>query len=668
MHNNEGGVISKKDILIILCLFSIAFLIRVFGVSNVVIVWDEWLYWTRAFEILANNWIPTAKVFSGPSPFFPYLEAMVTLLFDGDLNTLRMISVIFGSLTVPFLYLFGKAMYNRKTGLLSALFLCFSAYHAVYSRIIMYEAFTLFFVTAFLYFFWLSWNYENDRKSTTYTIIAGALMGLAIAVKYLPAFLVPAIFIYILWTKRSFKALINKKIILMLIFAFLFLMPLLIGLISTGQNPINFYIIDILKKKEVQTQRGINMFEQGAGGGQVLGINIPPELFFLRGLEKITEILSWGTNLLNPNWSSIFQLSVILLFLITIFFYLHGFIKREERSSFLFISICVLFIIILLLTTATKYYLIYSFPFYFVMLSHLTIESFAKLRKEHNWKNIFNIMVVSLTTIMLFSYFITGATSPSWEVGEELSWVKSAGEFIKNDITKSGYTGNVLIGSAAGIPAKINYIFDDVFNNINNITIKTFRMGKPGSQYRERLIVDVGKIDTLQPSYLIASEIQYNNLFKDEAKQEILKDYLIVFHSQSYYLYNGYVLKRINKTTRPREPILLSNPGGNIYPDIFKKSLPRVMEVGNAYTVLIKVKNTGNFRRTFTVELHSEGDLIFIQDSFRKITMDEGSTQLLKFKIVPIKEHAGKIPIDAYLYIESEKVDSVSDDAFLIEK
>lgn len=612
-----------------------------------------------------NNWFSPA-VFEGPSPVFSYLGAVVTLFFDGDLNTLRMISVIFGSLTVPFQYFFGKEMYNRKVGLLSALFLCFSAYHIVYSRIIMLEAFTLFFITAFLYFFWLCERNENNQKSMKYAIIAGAMMGMAIAAKYLPAFLVLSVFAYILWIKKfSFKALFNKKIILMLVSAFLVFSPLIIGFIATGENPVDFYILRKLREPETQTNAAINRFDQGVSSWFVSGTSIPSGMLITRGLIKINEILAWGAYIFTPTWATLFALSVISLFLMAFLFHLRGLINRENESSFIIISICVIYISILIIST-TKYYLIYSFPYIFIFIAHMAVASFDNLRKEKGYKNIFRIFIILLTVIMLLFYIITGATSSSWEKGEELAWVKSAVEYIKDDITKDGNNENILIGLAGILPSKAEQIFYG-----SDLNTSTFRIVKPGTIFGEKKnptnvvpVVDLEMIHRMQPDYLIVTDIQYNIFFKTKDKKEILKYYLPVFHSNTFYSYNGYVFKRVNTSVS-----ISSAKGaeGNINPYIYKRSVPNKMKVGSTYTILVNVKNTGDYRRVFTVKLHSDENLIFIEKSYREITLEKGSTRLLKFKITPIKGFARKVSLLSDLYVENgiQPIDSVGDTVFI---
>lgn len=646
----------RKDILLVLSLFSVAFLIRVVGVSNVCMYIDEWLYWTNANSILANNFAPTASVFKYTTPFLPYIGAVVTLLFEGDLNILRIISVVFGSLTVPMLYLFGKAMYDRKTGLLSALFLCFSAYHCLYSRIFMFEALTLFFITAFLYFFWLSQRSEG-RKSTTYACLAGAMLGLAIDAKYISLFLIPVVLAYVLWTRKfSFKALMDKKINLIWIFALLFLFPLLMGFYTSGVglDPLQFQIIGRFEK---ETEANVRVLE------------FSPAELLTRGTNNILGVLTRGDEILIHHWAILFKLSAILLFLITLFYYLPNFINAEKKGSFLMISSGMLFLTLLELSRY-QHYLIYLLPFYFVMLSHLAIKSFEhlRIRKENSYKNIFRIFITFLVIIALFSSFTTGVTSPYWEEGI-YSWSESATDYIKSDVTKSGYEHYVVIGITT-LPEIIDYPLQLSHDTNAPIIVILKRTGEYES---EKDKIDLEKIDMLKPSYLIEEDSKYYGYhFKENVKREILKDYEIVLHTGTYP-HGCFVLKR--KNLQPPEALLETNgKDGEIFRNTFERSMPGVMKVGEIYTALVRVENTGDYRTNFTINVYSDRYIIFVEDPYREITLDKGSTRVLKFKIVPIRGYAGELPITVDLYAKYEgsetyrKVDSVSDCIYLIKK
>ena len=659
----------KRDIVIIIALFSVAFLIRAAGVSNICMQWDEPLYWSMVFEILASNWVPTTEVFTGASPFFSYIGAGVTLLFGGELKTLRMISAIFGSLTVPVLYLFGKAVYDRKTGLLAALFLCFSAYHCFYSRIIMLEAFTIFLLTSFLYLFWLSQRFAAVKRGRKYAIFAGALMGLAISAKYLPLFLIPAVIIYCLWTEKfRLKALVDKRIILIFVFAVLFFSPLLTCLAFTNSNPTYKYAVETPE-----------VYKKATGSLMTRGLEMSLNKLFFTGLGKMTDILALGAKTLTPTWRCTFRLSAILLFLITLLSYLSGCIKREKESSFLMILIVSLFLFIIAVTVTTKYYLMYSLPFYFVMLAHLSVKSFERLqvrreeKRENSLKNIIRIFVIFLTTIMLFSYLVVGVTSPYWDKGE-YSW-DCAIEFIKRDAIKGGYEEDILIGSAIDI-SFIDYMIYHQDLNASDVYII-----KRGSKYGDVVKVDIEGIKGLKPNYLIMNEIHYIAFFKNEDKREIFKDYKIVFRSKGYFPFNTLVFKSTTQRTEMQAPELSSpmeieieGDEGKISEDLFCRSLPTLLKVGRTYSVLVQVKNTGDSAANFTAFLYSDELTVFVDEGLRSVNLNKGSIHIFKFKIVPIREHTGELPVTVDLYAKGRyekderwrKVDSCTDYVRLI--
>ena len=644
----------RKDIVIIICLFSIAFLIRVANISNVCLYPDEWSYWINVNRILANNWVPTAEAVKHTPPFLAYIGAVVTMIFGGELNTLRMISVFFGSLTVPFLYLFGKTIYDRKTGLLAALFLCFSAFHCLWSRIFMLEALTLFFITVFLYFFWLSQRSEG-RKSIIYAIIAGAMMGLAFDAKYLPFFLVPAVLLYVLWTERfSFKALLDKRIILIFIFAFLFFLPLLTCLYYVGVDldPMYYHAVERFEVETATKQTS----------------TIPLNELLGTCMVKEAEVLTWGNQILIPPWKDIFFVSALPLLLIALFSYLPSLLKREKESSFLLISVLML-LIFLFNCAALKHYLIYFFPFFIIIISHIAVKSFEHLRKENSYKKFFRVFIISLTVIILFSSFIVGVTSPYRDEGE-YSWAKNAVEYIKSDVTKSGNDEPVLIGWIT-LWKIIDYSTDlNAFKAPDTLILKR----TPGEYY-----VDLEKIDRVKPDYLIVEDHHYNAFFDENVKKEIFEGYEIISTHQMYPQ-KCYIFKR--KSQQPlelREVLPMDGKNGELSQDMFKRSVPSVIKIGKVYTALVQVKNTGDSRTTFTGRVYSDEYRVFVEaisvEDMHELTLDKGSSRILKFKIVPLKEYVGELPITVDLYVKYEedvtygkKVDSVSDCIYLIKK
>jgi hypothetical protein len=422
---------------------------------------------------------------------------------------------------------------------------------------------------------------------------------------------------------------------------------------GVGLNPIYYHAIEKFEMKE-SLPSGTRAYD------------IPLDELIVKAEIKITEILAWGAQILIPLWKNLFLVSSFLLFLITLLSYLPDFIKRESKASFLIISIFTIFTVIFIGCSTTKHYLLYSFPFYFVMLSHLAVKSFERIKKEKSHKNIFRVFIIVLTVIILFSYFVTGVTSPYWDEGE-FSWANRAVDYIKSDIAKSGYEGNIIIGMIT-LGASVEYSI-----HLNDLNATPIFIMTPASEHSSELAnVDIEMINKLKPHYLIVDEMYYFYL-EGKAGNEIFKDYALVFHSQTYP-YRCFVFKRKNM----QPPELLSpmdGKDGKISQDIFKSSISSVMKVGKAYTALVQVKNTGDSRTNFTVIVQSKTPLtIFVNEKRRSMTLDKGSTRMLKFKIVPVKEYVGEFPITVDLYAKYDengtrgRVDSFSDYVYLIKR
>jgi 4-amino-4-deoxy-L-arabinose transferase-like glycosyltransferase len=651
---------NKKDVLIVISLFSIAFYIRANGVSYSALYIDEWIYMLKTRLILSNSWVPVPMVFDRSPPFYSHIGALVTVLFGGDLNTIRMTSVVFGSLNVAMIYLFGKAVYDRKTGLLAALFLLISPFHVLYSHIYMLETLTLFFIISFLYYFWLS-KRSADKKSVTYAMMAGAMFGLAIDAKYISLFILPSIIGTVLWVNRfNFKDLFNKKIKLIFIFAFLFFLPLMLILFYTGVGFHGFAYF---------------AYERFQGGTVSRNTVAAPYTYSLtdiiiKGQEKVTDVYAWGNDayVIIPPWNTIVKISIILLLMITSIYYFLGFLKRDEKSSFFIISILML-IILIFVSGNTRHYWIYSFPFYYVMFSHLALESSELLKKRKDKKNIFSSIIILLTIMILIFYFVSTLTSPYWDRGDYHPWAKTVVDFIRSDIARNGYEeNNVLIGNVMTINRMVGYELYLDKSNISTIALLT-----AGDEYSgEFATLDLKRIENTEPTYLLVPDTFYAIYFTDIVKEEIFKNYSIVLKSKDYP--TGCIVLKRNNIQHSEFKIPEGPKEGEISKTIYMKTVPNVMDVGRVYKAVVEVKNTGNLTRSFTVRVQSNDFIIFVEDNQRGISLDKRSTQRLEFKIVPMEKYVGKLPITVNLYANYEtngrstikEVDSVTDYVYRI--
>lgn len=105
---------------------------------------------------------------------YPYLQFLYTEVFGATLITMRMISVILGTLTIPAVYLLGRWALSRRIGLLAAFLLAIDLPHIHFSRLAMYNiADPLFGVLTIA----LLWRGLQTRSRSTLAL-AGVCLGL----------------------------------------------------------------------------------------------------------------------------------------------------------------------------------------------------------------------------------------------------------------------------------------------------------------------------------------------------------------------------------------------------------------------------------------------------------------------------------------------------------
>ncbi|HEY7201104.1 MAG TPA: phospholipid carrier-dependent glycosyltransferase [Candidatus Dormibacteraeota bacterium] len=98
----------------------------------------------------------------------------------------RIMSVIFGSLTVPMMYLFARKLWsNRLFALTAATLVCFDGMFFVQSRIGMIDIFPIFLIILAYTVFLFHLESRTERESITTLVLTGVAIGLAIAAKWI---------------------------------------------------------------------------------------------------------------------------------------------------------------------------------------------------------------------------------------------------------------------------------------------------------------------------------------------------------------------------------------------------------------------------------------------------------------------------------------------------
>ena len=228
--------INRKNIYIIsliLILFS-ALLVRLYGVNfglPFIYISDEKTFVSLALKILRTcdlnpHWFghPGTTIFYMLALLyiFIFLVGLITGNFinSSDFEQIyyqdptifylsgRLLFVLFAILTIFFVYLIASRLFNKFTGLISASLLAFNSIHVFFSKLIRTDIFMTFLI---LMVFGFCLKILKNRKVKNY-ILAGCILGLAVATKY-PA-VICGVFIIIAWLctkvwRDIFKVLIS---------------------------------------------------------------------------------------------------------------------------------------------------------------------------------------------------------------------------------------------------------------------------------------------------------------------------------------------------------------------------------------------------------------------------------------------------------------------------
>jgi len=196
-----------RELLLMLGLFIVSFAIRGVALEDVPYLLDQ------DEAAFAQNGAAAASLDSFKiSPFgvgwqsHPELQSVIigiaTTIFGPTKFAARIVSAIFGSLTIPALYLMGRELFDRRTALIAALFMSSWAYHAHFSRLALNQAGDLFFSTLACYFLLRG---LRSRSSINYCL-SGIMLAVA-QLFYLGARLVPIVFLlflfYLFFRQRS---------------------------------------------------------------------------------------------------------------------------------------------------------------------------------------------------------------------------------------------------------------------------------------------------------------------------------------------------------------------------------------------------------------------------------------------------------------------------------
>ncbi|MBI3397549.1 glycosyltransferase family 39 protein [Candidatus Woesebacteria bacterium] len=165
-----------------------------------------------------------------PPLYYLLLKFWINLGGDGEVFV-RLLSVFFGLLTICVVYLIGKNIQNKKTGLVSALLLATSGLHIYYSQEARMYALSTFLVSLSILFFIKI--IKSDKPGDW--LIFSATLPTIFLTDYMPILILPVFWIYIFifkkeshWRKRFFYTHVP------LFVSAIILLPILMSQINAG--------------------------------------------------------------------------------------------------------------------------------------------------------------------------------------------------------------------------------------------------------------------------------------------------------------------------------------------------------------------------------------------------------------------------------------------------
>jgi 4-amino-4-deoxy-L-arabinose transferase-like glycosyltransferase len=289
--------------------------------------WDEINFAELAREmVVTGEWLRMQinyELFTEKPPLFFWLQALAMSIFGVGEYAARFPNALLGVFVLPFLYVSGKFLIDRKFGFLWSLSWFGSILPFLYFKSGIIDPFFNFFIFNGLFFlihfFWKRKNQTDihlSRKASSYLLLGGISVGLAILTKgpvaYLLIFLTVAV--YFIINRNGFTANLGALLKYSFFALGIFLLWFAVDALLHGPD---FIVEFTIRQWELLTTN-----DAGHGGFPgyhfvvlLLGC-FPASIFAIRGLGRIEGI--------KPHVQDFQQWMIILLAVVVVLFSLVG--------------------------------------------------------------------------------------------------------------------------------------------------------------------------------------------------------------------------------------------------------------------------------------------------------------------------------------------------------
>jgi len=389
----------KSTLVILFALTAIGFYLRFNNLGDNSFSTDEAITTYASIGLLEHGTpvLPSGIVYNR-ALLNSYLIALSFDIFGISEVSARIVSVIFGTLTVPLVYLLGKEL-GKRIGLIAALITTFSVFEiAVAQEARMYAQFQFFYLlTAYLFYMSLK------KDSSKLFLFSGVAFIFAWYSHIFSLFFIPVAVTYILLCKRK-EFLKNKYFV----YATLGIMGLaFVYMIATGKTPID-YLPSTVPRWAQHTVLHYVFAE------------VLSTLFILVIISSITSLILWK----------------------------FGMHENKDQLYFM-VNFFIPFIILSIYPWKYFKYAIFIFPFLIILASNaidfyviqnrinnaicIRISNTFKLKNElvSNMKIVIIFILITLLFIQISSD-IYGISQDTFQLSDE-NW-KKGGEFVKEHL------------------------------------------------------------------------------------------------------------------------------------------------------------------------------------------------------------------------------------------
>jgi 4-amino-4-deoxy-L-arabinose transferase-like glycosyltransferase len=192
--------LSKEEYLFLIIIIVSASMLRLWDLGNVGFNGDEAVYSGQSATLAGDE--NSSKFFSIYRAHPLFLQFIVSIFFANfgiSDSVARIAPAIFGILTVIFVYLIGKDLYNKNIAMFAAIVITMLPYHIIISRQVLLDVPLSFFSTLTLFFVF---RYIKQEKKTHLLFLIGVSSGLCFLSKEVGIFVFVASIISLILAKK----------------------------------------------------------------------------------------------------------------------------------------------------------------------------------------------------------------------------------------------------------------------------------------------------------------------------------------------------------------------------------------------------------------------------------------------------------------------------------